>query len=119
MCGICTEAVSVTRPVRRIEGGMRAARLERHRALAARADLDLDHLGGTRERGGEAAGVDPPFDQDVAGGIRMHERRARGERSVDVDHGVLGLDARPTTCSARSSASAAEAAITAAIGSPT
>ena len=75
---------------RRIEGGMRAARLQRQRALAARADFDLDHLGGTRERGGRA-GVDPPFDQDVAGGIRVHERRAWGERRVDFDHGVLGL----------------------------
>ena len=70
---------------------MRAARLQRQRALAARADFDLDDLGGARERGGRA-GVDPPFDQDVAGGLRMDERRARGERRVDVDHGIFGLE---------------------------
>ena len=75
----------------RIEGGVRAARLQRQRALAARADLDLDDLGGTGERRGRA-GVDPAFDQDVAGGLRMHERRARGERRVDIDHGILGLE---------------------------
>ena len=88
---------------RRIEGGMRAARLQRQRALAARADFDLDHLGGTRERGGRA-GVDPPFDQDVAGGIRVHERRA-GASAESTSTTASSGSSSTATCSARSSAS--------------
>ena len=74
----------------RIEGGVRATRFQRQRALAPRADLDLDDLGGARERRGRA-GVDPPFDQDVAGGVRMDQRRASGRAPRRHRPGIFGL----------------------------
>ena len=75
-----------------VEGGVAAARLERHGVLPARADVDLDHRRGIGDRLGEALGLDLALDQDVAGGMGMNERRAGRERGIDIDHGVLGID---------------------------
>ena len=75
-----------------LKGGMRGARLERHGALAVRADLDLDDPVGGSERRIEAFGPEPAVDQKVAGHLGMHLRRARRERPVEIDNGVLRLD---------------------------
>ena len=71
---------------------MRGARLERHGALAVRADLDLDDLVGARKRLIEALGPEPAVDQKVAWRLLVDLRRIRLERPVEIDDRVLRLD---------------------------
>ena len=72
-----------------VEGGEAGARLERHGILPARRDVDLDHRRRVGERLGEALGLDLAFDQDVAGGVGMDQRRAGRECRLEIDDAVL------------------------------
>ena len=79
---------------RLVPGRVAAARLERHRRLAARADVDFDHLRGTPESGIEARRAHGAFDDHVALAGVVHLRRRGRERRIDVHHCVFGVDLR-------------------------
>ena len=77
MCGICAEAVSVTRPVRALEGGM-PARASSGMALWRCERISISTIrGGSGERRIEALGLEPAVDQDVAWRLGVHLRRVR------------------------------------------
>ena len=119
-CGICVVQVSVTRPVDSVIGGVAGARLHRRGVLPARARLDLDDLVRAFPDSVEAGGLELAFDDDIAGRLGVHLRRAGGEapRSASTTR-RCAFDDQLRLCSAMSSASSSLAATTAATGSPT
>ena len=91
MCGIWVVQVSVTRPVRHVEGGVAAARFDRRRVLAARARFDLDDRAAFRGLV-EALGLELALDQDVAGAAAWTSAAPCFKRIDCIDHGVVPVN---------------------------
>lgn len=77
---------------RLVPGGVRGARLHRHRRLAARAHVDLDHFCRTREGGLQSGRAHRGFDDHVGRRFGVHPRRRSLEGGVEIDDGVLRFD---------------------------
>ena len=73
-------------------GGVRRARLHRRRVLPVRARLDGDDLVRAVPDRVEAGGLHFAFEDDIAGRLGVHLRRAGGERGERIDHRHGRLD---------------------------